>query len=493
MKFRKTAATLLVASSLAFPCMSYAQSDVTQIQPTAYNDSMIVALSESDGETSDKSGLVNGIQVQLNGSDISFSDAKPVIEDGHVYVPFRAVFEALKADVAYDEATGVITAERDGKTVSLKSGSKEISVDDNGTSTESEIDTAVFNKSGYTYVPVRTISEAYGCGVGWDSYNETVVIVDKDLYSAAISGNYTYADKLYSFIADVNSKDKAIDCNLDIVTGFKNEDGTDASITVNGKMTGTQTADASKLSVALSTTGKNLDELMDETGDDSDSKDILDALKKSNLELVLDSKNEVFYIKGELISALLDVPDGTWVTLSKEDLESLGVFNNDSLSYFFSPQNKFDFKNTISQVISVVPLDDSETAKTLFATLNSMLGLYKDSSFKKTASGYSSTSTFDLTDGMEMKNTLNIKADSSDNISGYDVDSVIDISGLTSINMNGSYSADKSTMTISMDMPEIISLKLNLDENYTYGTQKAITIPSGKTISILDAAQDALN
>lgn len=490
MKFKKIAAALLVVTSLAFPCMSYAQSDA-KVQPTTKKDTATVVLNGPNVPAVQSNTTGDAIQIQLNGKDITFTDAKPIINVGHVYVPFRTVFEALNSQVDYDSATGAITAKRDGKTVSLKSGSSDISVDDNGKGSKFKSDTPVLVKSGRTYVPVRTIAQAFGCRVGWDSNNKTAIIVDKDLYNEKLSGTYTYADKLYSFLSGIDAKDKAINCSLNILTGFKNDDGTDASVTLNFAITGSQTKDASSLNIAVSSSGKNIDKLLEDIGNENQK--LVKDLESSNISLVLDSKNSKFYIKGDLISDLLNVSDGTWLTLSKDDLESLGFPGADGLSYLFSPVNQSSFKNTIDIALDIVPLEDTEASKAVFDTLDSELSLYKDSSFTKTANGYTSTGKAKLDDNITMTNTLNLNTDSADNVTGYDCNSVIDLAGITSMNITAKYTTNGLNMTMAMDMPELFSFNLGLDAKYTYGEQPAVTIPSGDTTSLKDKLSSLIN
>lgn len=116
-----------------------------------------------------------GIGVQLNGDALQFTDAAPVMEDNRVYVPFRAVFEALNADVAYDQASNTITAEKGDTKVSFVIGNTEITVNDNAVCT----DAASFVRDGRTYVPVRFAAQSLGATVGWDSNSKTVVMLVK--------------------------------------------------------------------------------------------------------------------------------------------------------------------------------------------------------------------------------------------------------------------------------------------------------------------------
>ena len=55
----------------------------------------------------------SGITVQLDGQALSFTDAVPQVRDQRTFLPFRAVFEAMGAEVSNEGS--VITATRDGK------------------------------------------------------------------------------------------------------------------------------------------------------------------------------------------------------------------------------------------------------------------------------------------------------------------------------------------------------------------------------------------
>lgn len=76
----------------------------------------------------------NRIEIQINGEEMyiiedaedSFaqyytyvSDTAPVMKDDRVYIPFRAVFEALGAEVQYDAGSKTITAKRGSREVAL--------------------------------------------------------------------------------------------------------------------------------------------------------------------------------------------------------------------------------------------------------------------------------------------------------------------------------------------------------------------------------------
>ena len=88
-------------------------------------------------------------------------DAAPIIENNRTFVPFRALAEAFGAEVAYDEATQVVTATLGDVTVEMTINSAEYTV--NGEVKTADV--APFIKDSRTMVPVRFVAEAFGINV----------------------------------------------------------------------------------------------------------------------------------------------------------------------------------------------------------------------------------------------------------------------------------------------------------------------------------------
>ena len=120
------------------------------------------------------------IAVQLDGQNLTFTDAVPQVKDQRTFLPFRAVFEAMGAEVSNEG--DVITAARDGKTLTMTIGSTEATLTEGETATVITMDVAPYVDSATwrTYVPVRFAAQAFGCAVGWDLDDQTAVIVDTE-------------------------------------------------------------------------------------------------------------------------------------------------------------------------------------------------------------------------------------------------------------------------------------------------------------------------
>ncbi len=75
--------------------------------------------------------LSRTLSVQLNGASIGFPDAEPEKVNGRVMVPFRAIAEALGAEVDYN--AGAITAKKNGQTLAFSLGGKQLTITDDST------------------------------------------------------------------------------------------------------------------------------------------------------------------------------------------------------------------------------------------------------------------------------------------------------------------------------------------------------------------------
>lgn len=110
-------------------------------------------------------------QVELNGEPVAF-DVAPFQLANRTMVPMRAIFEALGADVHWNESTQTVTATRDTTDVQLTIGSTRAQV--NGQAVALDVPPMV--SRGSTMVPLRFVSESLGADVSWSELTQTVSI-----------------------------------------------------------------------------------------------------------------------------------------------------------------------------------------------------------------------------------------------------------------------------------------------------------------------------
>ncbi|MBR3942361.1 MAG: trypsin-like peptidase domain-containing protein, partial [Clostridia bacterium] len=113
------------------------------------------------------------VQVAVNGQTVQF-DVPPQIVSDRTFVPMRAVFEALKADVQWDDATKTVISTRGETVVNVTLGTAVLYK--NGQ--PSLLDAAPFIQEGRMLIPLRAVAESFGCAVQWDATTKTAVITD---------------------------------------------------------------------------------------------------------------------------------------------------------------------------------------------------------------------------------------------------------------------------------------------------------------------------
>jgi hypothetical protein len=143
------------------------------------------------------------IKVLVNYKDVNFPDTKPFMDsNSRVLVPVRFVSEVLGCKVGWNEATQTVTIEKEGLEVTLKINDK--FAIKNGTRVN--LDTAAVMKNGRTMVPVRFISEVFGCKVNWNGTSNTVLVETPD-YKIKDATEFEKVD-VKDFIKGTFPKDK---------------------------------------------------------------------------------------------------------------------------------------------------------------------------------------------------------------------------------------------------------------------------------------------
>ncbi|HAF59928.1 MAG TPA: copper amine oxidase, partial [Clostridiales bacterium UBA9856] len=108
----------------------------------------------------------------LNGRYLTF-DQPPINRNGRVLVPMRAIFEALGADVDWDNNLRRAIGTLGARQVQLTIDSKTAYI--NGEPVELDVPAVI--ESSRTLVPVRVVSEGLDAKVDWDGITNTVIIV----------------------------------------------------------------------------------------------------------------------------------------------------------------------------------------------------------------------------------------------------------------------------------------------------------------------------
>lgn len=132
------------------------------------------------------------LKLAVDSKQITFSEASglPYLSDtGRTMMPIRICLDAIGCEVDWDNDTQTVTTKKGDIQVKIPVGSNELYI--NGKSIVT--DTAAVLDKGRTYLPLRTIFEAYGYTVDWDSKTKLVSALSPspDLRPDQINGGIT--------------------------------------------------------------------------------------------------------------------------------------------------------------------------------------------------------------------------------------------------------------------------------------------------------------
>ena len=352
----------------------------------------------------------NRIEIQINGEEMyitenaedSFaqyytyvSDTAPVMKDDRVYIPFRAVFEALGAEVQYDADSKTITAKRGSREVAFTVGQDSYS--SNGVVVPT--DAAAFVQDGRTFVPVRFASQALGVAVGWDADNRTVSLVDKAGLLKKYQGQF---DVLEQYIKHWDFDDNAM--ALDGEQGFSLElrypdEETGETVVLPVSFTIEQAGLAAAGTVNYDTAVKlNIDELLamiqQEQPLDADTMKLIETFKQFRIEYILDLKQGRFYLRSDLLDLIQGEKDA-WYCIAVEDYLTAEEYSQyqeliDQLGQQLDLQ-KLDLDRVVGKLFDGLDLTDAYGTSGTLDMLETLYQFCGDDQLTGTGGGYERT------------------------------------------------------------------------------------------------------
>lgn len=146
----------------------------------------------------------DGIKIYYNDKEL-VADVSPVIFNDRTLVPVRMIFEAIKADVNWDEKTKkvtIVTENDDTFKFTINSDIAYIN------SKKFQLDTAAKIISSRTFIPLRFLAENSGLDVSWSDKERSVYLKDKK------EENKNNEKVQYNYILDIENDETSIDITL---------------------------------------------------------------------------------------------------------------------------------------------------------------------------------------------------------------------------------------------------------------------------------------
>lgn len=397
------------------------------------------------------------VSVQLNGEEINFTDASPVIENGRTYVPFRAVFDALGTDtIEYDATTKTITAVQGDTTVKFTIGKSEMELTKDGKTTTQAIDAATFIKNDRTYIPVRFAAQALACQVGWDDDFKTVVLLDKDVLLDGIDNQFTLMNQYAKEALAVQKANPGYTGTLNLKLKVKDDDtsyGITGTCDIKGKVDDTQSVVNSAVKLDLKDLEKALKaaEKLDEG-----SQDMIKALGSFNFDVVINTKDGSLYITSSLLSDMFSLADGTWFKLDLGDMLSQSGMNID----FSNLTNSTNYADVTKSTLDSVDINNSYAVAAAVETANMFKEAFSDEAFTKEGNNFVSNYT-STADGMTTSMKTTLYADSAEKVTGCKIEATTDMGELGKMVISADYKDLKTAVNVSFDMMDTVSASVD--------------------------------
>lgn len=266
---------------------------------------------------------VPALSVQLSGKTLTFPDVQPFFENGRTMVPFRAVAEALGAEVGFDG--GTVSASLGGKVCRFAIGGDTLTVSDRATGKVLKtvpLDTSPIEKDGRTCVPVRFLAESLGLTVEWDDGAQCAVLYERDALLESIDSGFTTANRWLAAVPRLQNADAvrmALTAKLDC-TAFDTISG-DRKYSASGTMTLVSDGKSASLSASadLSALAGLLSSDLISSADGPTSQlfsaSMLSyyksALRNAAFDLIYNADTDTLYVRSPLLFSALTSSSGT--------------------------------------------------------------------------------------------------------------------------------------------------------------------------------------
>ncbi len=433
-----------------------------------------------------------GISVQLDGQIVTFTDAEPEVVDQRTFLPFRAVFEAMGAEVDYEDETQTVVAVRGDTTLRMPVASKEAAVTVGDTVTALPMDVAPYVKvvdeggGGRTYVPVRFAAQAFGCAVGWDQDDQTVLIVDTEklLGETLAKYEFTLMEKYAAYNEQFQTENWNIKAEFEASAAFMAM----APMLFSGTMTGVM-AEGTKaemdmtMKLDLEDFLASISALFGESALSEEDLAMITALKEDGIgmQIRFDMDAGVIYLAltGDFITDLMGLAEDTWLAM---DMDAMYAEMGLDYTGLMDAANTMDATELLAYTLTMVELNDKDSDyEMVHALVDGVATFLSDESFARDGNNYTSSYLFEE-EGVKAAVAFTLVMQ-GDEVKGYDMS--VEVTGEATedgqpvtMTVTGFMDSDNKGKTeFRMDMAGLMTMDMTMDMAYTTTDEVPATAP----------------
>lgn len=433
-------------------------------------------------ETAAPVAAPKGISVQLDGKNLSFTDAVPEVNSQRTFLPFRSVFEAMGAQVDYEASTNTVVAVKDGKTLRMVVGQDKATITENGATSSLTMDVAAYAKNNRTYVPVRFAAQAFGCAVGWDQDDQTVIVVDmnKLLKQATSAYHYTYLEKYAQYAKKYETGTWAIKGSLN---GTVSSKSANFALPISATMNGV-TADTSKIQMAMNMK-MDMTSVMALLGSAAGSvtaadKAMLESLKSDGISMDIRgdlTAGKMYMNLSGKAAETAGIPAGTWFSMDMN-----AAYGGMDYAQIMSISKEMKVGDLITLMASSMDFSDKDGDYLALTTLvNGIAKALADESFVKSGNDY--TTSVNYTENGQTASLAFTLTMADGVVTGYKMSGDLNVQGVAVKFAAGVDAKNHMDMTMKMAMADDISVDMTMTADYAVSSTAPSTAPpAGATV-----------
>ena len=422
------------------------------------------------------------IPLLVNGEEAVFPDAVPLFRGDTIDVPAVATFEALGFQITWDESSQTITAEKDGRSVTLVIGNEtafwsgpswsEVSEDGKSATTGSSGGSVALSKPPYvdpatwrTYISAEDLDnllpETFRVAVdyGWtadaagglalSTAEAAVVVDDVEAIWAANQETYELMDQYMEYAGQYNKGNWQVDGTLSL--SFSDE--TSAAVGLGGEYSTITNETALLFDTDLAITLGELESGMQF------------VLPNVDIDVRYDVETGMFYFQSQALSGA-----DTWFSMDMREIYDLaygpGFYDEMVALSLASPD--MTFAQTLEAMLrsdNMLPLSREVTTQDYLTICN---GIFADSAFVQEGSTYTSTVDF-FEEGAALQMRFDLFV-SRGEVTGYSLEMRLD-DETEGVSLVTEMRDEKMTMAFDMDIP---GGTMNFHMDGTYRSVEAV-------------------
>lgn len=424
----------------------------------AFSVAAVMSLSVCAPAFAEEAVADNTVDVQFNGKT---TEDAALLVDGTTYIKAADVKTLLGVDCTVTDGKAVLTV--DGKAVN--------------------IDAQVVEED---LIPVRALTTALDCSLGWDDTAKTVIVVDVDKMVAESGQTFEIIGKYMDYALSLGDSYKTtseFSGNVEVI-----DESETLALPFNGTTEGITSAKGEDMTMKLSLDFTQIREMLEAQGlEDADKEameTILKALESSETKYIYDIENNIFYMNSSMFEAF-GISADAWVSLDLASIFDMSMSTGYDMSSIMELAMSGDINGYVTELLKATPVVSVNSYAEIAEAYDLVASMLGDKAFILADGQYKSSFAFNE-NGTELTYAMTMGTD-GDKVNSCEITMKMAAEGVT-MDMNVATDKDfNSTMTFAFNLLDMMKMSMDYKAKSEVTTEAPqFTIPEGAPVISLN-------